>query len=53
MLPPFQPNEHLFEKYAEKGKERWQVYAWCLRDVMAEAGGFKVTEVPNRAKLAY
>lgn len=25
IMPPFQPNEYLFEKHREKGKEDWQV----------------------------
>ena len=29
------------------------MYAWCMRDAMAKAGGFKVSDIPVRAKLAY
>ena len=29
------------------------MYAWCVRDAMAKAGDFKVTDFPVRAKLAY
>ena len=52
-MPIFQPNEHMYKEYESKGSERWQVYAWCVRDAMAKAGGFKVTDIPVRAKLAY
>jgi len=43
----------MFEAFDKKGSERWQVYAWCIRDAMAKAGGFLVTDIPVRAKLAY
>jgi hypothetical protein len=39
-LSDFTPNEYLFEKYADKGQERWEVYAWAVRDVIIKAGGF-------------
>lgn len=53
VLPVFQPNEYMFEKFKNKGSERWEAYAWCVRDAMAKAGGFEVTDIPVRAKLAY
>ena len=34
ILPDFKPNDHLFKKHADKGDERWQVYAWAVRDVI-------------------
>jgi|LauGreDrversion4_2_1035121.scaffolds.fasta_scaffold375038_2 hypothetical protein len=44
VLPPFKPNEYLFEKHAQDGKENWEVYAEAVRDVMAIFGGFKKNE---------
>lgn len=41
IMPPFQPNEYLFEKHADKGKERWEIFAWAVRDAMIKAGKFK------------
>lgn len=43
----------MFKKFADKGKERWEVYAWVMRDIMAKAGGLGVTEWPIRLKYAY
>jgi len=53
VLPEFTPNEFMFKKFADKGSERWEIYAWCVRDVMASAGGLKTTELPIRLKYAY
>lgn len=52
-LPDFQPNDYLFETHADKGKERWEVYAWALRDVMARAGGFDLCDTPIKTKMNY
>jgi hypothetical protein len=35
VLPPFTPNEYLFETHKDKGKERWEIYAWAVREVMS------------------
>ena len=42
----------MFKEYDAKGNEIWEVFAWCVRDAMAKAGEFQVTNVPVRAKLA-
>lgn len=52
-LPDFQPNEFLFEKHANQGAERWNVFAWAVRTVMADIGGFKFSDVPHRTKMVY
>jgi hypothetical protein len=53
LLPPFQPNEYLFEKHADKGEERWEIYAWAVRDAMIKAGGFKPIDLPLKVKMQY
>ena len=40
ILPDFQPNEFLFETHKDKGNERWEIYAWAVRDIMCKQGGF-------------
>jgi len=30
-LPPFKPNDHLFETHKDKGKEKWEIFAWAVR----------------------
>ena len=51
VMPPFQPNEYLFEKHADKGKERWEIYAWAVRDAMIKAGNFKPIEQTLKIKF--
>ena len=36
ILPPFKPNEHLFEVHKDKGQEHWEIFAWAVRDLMAK-----------------
>ena len=38
-MPPFIPNDYLFEKHKDKGEEKWEIYAWAMREAMCEAGG--------------
>ena len=52
-LPEFQPNEYLFKKHADKGKERWEIIAWALRDIMSKAGKLKKNELKIRDKRFY
>jgi len=44
IMPEFVPNEYMFTKHASKGAEKWEVYAWCVRDAIAKAGDFKVVD---------
>ena len=53
VLPDFEPNEYLFETHSDKGSERWEIYAWAVRDAMAKAGGFKVCDQSLKEKLQY
>lgn len=52
-LPPFKPNEWLFQNHADKGKDRWEIYAWAVRQVMAKAGNFELNNQAYREKLRY
>lgn len=38
IMPDFTPNAHMLEKHADKGSEPWEIYAWCVRDVIAKQG---------------
>jgi hypothetical protein len=38
-FPPFIPNDYLYEKHKDKGKEKWDIYAWAVRDVMCKVSG--------------
>ena len=41
ILPPFIPNDYLYKKHADKGEEKWEIYAWAVKDAMCKAGNFK------------
>jgi lysophosphatidylcholine acyltransferase/lyso-PAF acetyltransferase len=43
-LPPFKPSEHLFETFKDKGSEKWEIFAWAVREAMAEFGDFKLSD---------
>lgn len=53
IMPPFQPNEYLFEKHTDKGKERWEIYAWAVRDAMMKAGKFEPIDLSLKIKMQY
>jgi len=44
-LPDFEPNEYLFKTHKDKGKERWEIYAWAVRDIMAKTGNFEKSDL--------
>ena len=51
------PNEYLFTEYRKTipGGEkmlRWEVYAYALRDFMAERGGYGINEQPLRDRVS-
>lgn len=43
-LPQFIPNDYLWETHKDKGKEKWQIYAWACRDIMSKMEGKKTIE---------
>lgn len=40
ILPEFTPTPYMLEKYADKGKDPWMAYAWCVRDVISKYSGY-------------
>lgn len=53
IMPDFEPNEYLFRKHADKGNERWEIFAWAVRDAMAKTGEFELCTLKLQEKLAY
>jgi len=53
VLPAFIPNDFLFETHKDKGEERWEIFAWAVRDAMSKAGNLPLSEQPLREKLKY
>ena len=44
IMPPFTPNDAMLDMHADKGKEDWEIYAWCVRNAMAKAGNYEERE---------
>merc|ERR1712159_259869 len=53
ILPDFQPNEYLFETHADEGKERWEIFAWAVREVMSKKSGIPTSDLSKRLKVPY
>ena len=53
IMPPFVPNQHMLDKHQDKGEFDWEIYAWCVRDAMAKAGGFELSDMSNRERMKY
>lgn len=51
VLPDFQPNEYLFETHQDKGTERWQIFAWAIREIICEEGDFQKCDITLRKKF--
>ena len=52
-LPNFTPNEFLFENHKDKGKERWEIFAWAVRDALLDVSGFDPCDFSIKEKNAY
>ena len=50
-LPPFQPNEYLFETHRDKGDERWQIIAWATQEIIADAGNLTQSDMHVKQKV--
>ena len=53
IMPDFEPNEYLFKKHSCQGTERWEIFAWAIRDAMAKAGDFELCSINVREKVEY
>ena len=38
IMDDFEPTEFMYKKFSNVGEERWEVYAWALREAMAKYG---------------
>jgi hypothetical protein len=43
----------LFETHKDKGKERWEIYAWAVRDIIRSQGGFEECNLSFKYKREY
>jgi len=53
LMPDFEPNEYLFRTHADKGKERWEIFAWAVRDIMAKEGDFELSDMVIKDRNPY
>lgn len=51
-LPPFEPNDYLWETHADKG-DRWEIYAWAIRDIISKEGKLTLEERNSRDIFTY
>ena len=53
-MPEFTPNENMLELHKDKGKEPWEIYAWCVQDLISKVGGLKKAEYASlKDKMKY
>ena len=36
ILPEFTPNSLMLDKHADKGEAPWEIFAWCVRDLLSK-----------------
>ena len=52
-LPRFEINDYFIKNCVKEGEEVWQAYMRVIRDIMAEALQFKLSENTMEDKLEY
>jgi hypothetical protein len=52
-LPVFQPNEYFFEHHQQPGEKQWETYRRVMREIMAEYGDYKLTDVTIEDKFKF
>ena len=53
VLPPFKPNDYLYETHADQGRNEAEIFSWAVRDVMAKVGKLKKIECDSKIKQTY
>ena len=52
-LPVIKPTEYMFEKYADLGNEKWEIFAEVTRKIMCEIGGLTPSDKTFRDSKRY
>lgn len=53
-LPNFEPNDYFWKNHWQEGKEeKWEAFARVTRQIMAEVGGFKLSDLHMQDKLIF
>lgn len=52
-MPDFKPNDYFWENHWDGKEEKWVTFARAVRNLMAETGGFKISNCSLEDKLEY
>lgn len=52
-LPIFYPNDYLYETHKDKGTEKWEIYAWAIRDALSKVSGKPKLDIHLKEKLDF
>lgn len=52
-LPIIKPTQYMYDNYSNFGKEKWEIYANVVKNMYAEIGGFKLSDLGHRDKDEY
>ena len=52
-MPVFKPNDYLFTEHKDKGTQKWEIYAWAVREAIAKRSKQTLDNRPIRDKMAY
>jgi lysophosphatidylcholine acyltransferase/lyso-PAF acetyltransferase len=52
-LPVIRPTKHMFDKYGDDKREKWEVFAEVVRSIYKEVGGFELSQKTYKDSLDY
>ena len=52
-LPVFEPNDYFWEHHWDGKEEKWLTYANVIREIIADQGGFKLSQSQMEDKFEY
>jgi hypothetical protein len=52
-MPEFKPNPYLFKEHSDKGTQKWEIFAWAVREAISKESDLVLDERPIRDKMAY
>ena len=54
VLPVFEPNDYFWQNHWQEGKEeKWEAFARVVRQIMADHGGYKLSDLSMEDKFKY
>jgi hypothetical protein len=52
-LPVFEPNDYFWKNHWDGKEEKWLAYARAIRSIIAEVGGYELSDVKMEDKFEY